>query len=127
VGATDHDICRLSGSDDAALIAAAATAHPVPWALIVLTVGFGVAALFALWSAQPVAWELSGNQPCMWIDDVRDGDSLHNGFATMADHYDRMIGTNEAIMASNANWLRGAMVAVIFTLIIAAVTFAIEP
>jgi hypothetical protein len=106
---------------DAAVIAVLATkptsAH---YAVVALVVGFAIAAGIAAFSAQPVAWAAPGNEPSAWLEDIVEGDSLHNGHAAMAGHYDLMIRTNDAALGGNANKLRFAFLVMIMTLVMGA-------
>lgn len=87
-------------------------------AVLMMIVGTMVAAGCALWSASPIAWDIPGNTPEMWIDDIAEGkDDLKSAKAAMADYYADMIAWNSRQMATNANWLRGAMLIIFFTLL----------
>jgi hypothetical protein len=94
-------------------------AHSIPIALMVT--GFAISALLAAWSAQPVHWCVVGNEPKNWIDDIAEGDTLHNGYAAMAEHYDSMIAKNDSAIADNARLMRAAFFVMIATLILSGV------
>jgi hypothetical protein len=94
--------------------------HVIHWSIIAMLVGFSIAAVFALLAASPVAWDIPGGRPAAWLEDIEEGDTLHNGRAAMAGFYDEMIADNNTVLASNANLLRGSLVAVVITLLIAA-------
>ena len=89
--------------------------------MLLLVCGFGIAAGLAAWSAQPVAWEVPGTEPSQWLEDIVDGDSLHNGKAAMAGYYDTMISRNDERMVVNAHYLIVASVVTIMTLLSSAV------
>jgi hypothetical protein len=106
---------------DAAVIAVWAVigaGHAVPIGALVF--GFGIAATIAAFSAQPVAWDTPGAKPSDWTDDIVDGDTLHNGLAAMAEHYDSMISQNDRVLSSNGNAMRLAFVFMLLTLLLAA-------
>lgn len=111
---------------DAAVIALLAIADTHRrWALIALVAGFGISAAIAAFSAQPVAWDVPGNQPQNWLQDIVEGDSLHNGKAAMAEFYGDMITANDRALASNGNLLRAAFVGTILTLVVAGAVAAL--
>jgi hypothetical protein len=95
--------------------------HQFHWSLIILVAGFAVAAGAAIFAAQPVAWDISGSRPGLWLDDILEQDTLHNGRAAMAGFYDEMILDNDVVLKGNADLLRVALWAVVSTLIIAGV------
>lgn len=103
---------------DAAIIGLIAASEDKHGALIVLACGFALAAGLAAWSASPIAWEIPGSEPSNWLEDIEEGDSLHNGQAAMADFYDKMISDNADQITSNANHITLAFVVMIFSLIV---------
>ena len=109
---------------DAALIGLVALTHgsDAPASLIILIIGFGIGVGLAAWSALPIAWDVPGNEPRQWLEDIEEEDSLHNGFAAMAFYYNEMIEANDRRLRGNANLLRGAFLAVVLTLIISVVS-----
>lgn len=94
------------------------------YSLLAMMIGFGASTLLALWAAQPVAFDIPGGRPADWQDDIKQGDSLHNGRAAMAGYLDEMIVDNDATLRNNANFLTAALVGVVLTLIIAGVLAA---
>lgn len=91
------------------------------WALVVLVVGFGAATLCALWSAQPVAWDIPGYPPHSWLEEIAGSDTEHDDMAAIAQHYDEALVDNERLMMVNANWLRVAMLLIALSLLMAAI------
>lgn len=82
----------------AALVGAALAAHPQSLPVVSLSAiaaGLLVASALSLWSARPVNWYPAGNRPGAWLEDIEEGDSLHNGRAAMAEYYEQMISRNE--------------------------------
>ena len=111
----------LAALDAAAIAGWAVIGAGQGFAMGALVIGFGIAAALATFSAQPVAWCVPGGLPSGWLDDIVEGDTLHNGFAAMAEHYDAMIIQNDAVLAANGTKMTMAFVAMLLTLILAAV------
>jgi hypothetical protein len=111
-------LAALDGAAIAALVALEAN-RQTHWSLIIMVIGFAIAAILALLAAQPVVWEIAGSRPNSWVEDIKSGGDLHNSRAAMAWFYDEMIADNDATMASTANLLRGSLVAMIVTLVMA--------
>lgn len=82
------------------------------WPKLILIAAFTVAGGFSLWAASPIGWELVGNTPEAWVEDIAEGnagdDAKHSANAAMAAHYAKMIGDNEMSLTGNANWFRTA-------------------
>jgi hypothetical protein len=87
--------------------------------LIILLVGLAFSAACAIWSALPVAWDPPGNEPSNWLEDIP-GDPMHACHAAMAEYYDDMITWNAERLQANANWVRVAFVAVLMSIVFAA-------
>jgi hypothetical protein len=85
-------------------------------ASIAIMIGFLlISVLLALIAAQPVAWATVGNSPANWIEDIAEAkDDLVSAKAAMADYYAEMIASNDAVLASNGNLMRGALIAALF-------------
>jgi hypothetical protein len=77
--------------------------------LVVLTIGFAIAAALACWSARPVPWHLGGDYPSSWKGDVEAKLSLHQTRAESAANFESMLRENEASIQSAALYMRMSM------------------
>lgn len=96
------------------------------WSLLAMMIGFGLATLMALWAAKPVAWDIPGSRPGNWLQDIEQGDTLHNGRAFMAGFMDEMILDNDNTLSANARSIRISLGLVFATLIIAGLIAALS-
>jgi hypothetical protein len=82
----------------------------VSLALIGLFVGLGmtVAAFSAFNAAKPIDFQMVGNYPSEWCDDVLAGATLKDSLAAQAAFYDEMLKANALAMATNADGLARA-------------------
>ncbi len=112
---------------DAAAIAFWGVVNPTAWvSMLVLVIGFALAAGMAAASALPTHWEIAGNEPGNWLDDIVEGDTLHNGKAAMAGFYQDMIRSNADCLSSNSRLIAGAFVTMIVTLVLAGVALMFQ-
>lgn len=92
----------------------------LPVAVMLVLLLFSVGA--ALFAAQPVAWEIPGNTPASWVDDIADGtDDLKSAKAAMASFYAEMISDNARCATSTASLLRAALIAALLAPVFGAV------
>lgn len=113
-------LAAIEGAIIAGLVALKAD-HVVHWALVIMAIGFAIAAVLALVAAKPVDWDLPGARPGSWEEDIQSGDSIHNGRAAMAGFYDEMIADNNRVLKGNGNLVEASLVAVVVTLIVSGV------
>lgn len=107
---------------EAAAIAALVALPSSPsgwWALVVITIGFGISTVLAVLSAQPVLWDMPGYPPGAWLAEITSVDTRHEDRAAMAEHYAGAISDNEAAMSANGMLLTIALWLVVTTVAIA--------
>ncbi len=71
-------------------------------------IGLVVSAYFALQAAVPTDFEMVGNDPSSWVEDIESNISIDNALAEQASHYDEMLKNNRAAMAASAHYMRMA-------------------
>jgi hypothetical protein len=84
--------------------------------VLAMLFGLTVAAGMAIYSAFPTDWEIVGTEPRHWLEDIEERDTLHNGVAAMAEHYDQMITDNNARMVKAAWWMKASLLVTGLTL-----------
>lgn len=83
------------------------------WQLGVLSMLLACTMLFAMKSSMkafsPGAFEYCGNQPCHWLDDIKENKPIHVSLAEQAAHYDEMIAHNSTVLKDQGKSLKSAM------------------
>lgn len=87
--------------------------------ILALVIGFALAAASFAWSASPIGWEIAGNEPSAWLQDIVDNDTLHNGKAAMVDFYDDMILANDNSLKCNSNYFHLGVTIMFLALLVA--------
>ncbi len=64
---------------------------PLVWGAGVFAVLMLLAAACCFWSARPSSYYVPGLEPSRWVEDIKDGVSLHQGKAEVAALYDAAI------------------------------------
>lgn len=78
--------------------------------LVILAIGLVISAALALWSARPIAWEIVGNVPAGYEEDIAAGRTLAETRGEMAIHLQEMISNNQDKLGCNGNWMRASMI-----------------
>jgi hypothetical protein len=92
--------------------------------LLLTSGGLLLAAGLAAWSAQPSAWEMVGNVPSGWLDDIANRTSLAECRAEMATHYEGMIKANQDTLEGAALTMRISLALTVVTMLVAGVVSA---
>jgi hypothetical protein len=77
--------------------------------LVCVAFGFIVSAAMALWSARPMDWEIIGNTPASYDEDIANGRKFAATRPETAMHLDDMISKNHETLRCNGNWMLASM------------------
>jgi hypothetical protein len=78
--------------------------------ILVVTIGFTMAAGCACWSARPSPWHYVGNFPASWSDDISQGTSFDASRKETASDLQELLDHNESALQRAARWMRASMV-----------------
>ena len=78
-------------------------------AFVLLTVGLIVSAGLALWSARPVDWDIPGNVPESYLEDIQAKLDFQGTRSETAFHLQDMISKNHDKLRCNGNWMTASM------------------
>ena len=79
-------------------------------ALVCVAFGLIASAALACWSARPVEWDIVGNVPASFDEDIAAGRTFAETRAETAMHLQDMISKNHKALQSNGNWMTAAMI-----------------
>jgi hypothetical protein len=78
-------------------------------AFVCLGLGLLISSSLALWSARPIAWEIAGNTPESYDEDIAANRKLSETRPETAMHLQEMIGNNHEKLRWNGNWMKASM------------------